>query len=77
MSHAIGSLVKCRGREWVVLPDPGDDPYLLMLRPLGGTDDEVCGVYLPLETVEPATTVVQLNYAQELYDWVTEALDEG
>ncbi len=55
MSHAVGSLVKCRGREWVVLPDAGDDPDLLMLRPLGGTEDEVCGIYLPLESVEPAS----------------------
>jgi superfamily II DNA or RNA helicase len=45
-------LVKTRGREWVVLPDSEED--LLMLRPLGGTEDEVVGVYLPLESVEPA-----------------------
>jgi hypothetical protein len=55
MSHAVGSLVKCRGREWVVLPDSQDDPDLLILRPLGGTDDEVCGIYLPLEKVETAS----------------------
>lgn len=46
-----GSLVKARGREWVVAAIEGE---LLMLRPLGGTDDEVAGVYLPLETVVPA-----------------------
>jgi len=55
MSHAIGTLVRCRGREWVVLPSQADDPDLLMLRPLGGTDDEVCGIFLPLERVEPAS----------------------
>ena len=51
---AVGSLVTARGREWVVLPDsePADD--LLVLRPLGGGDDEITGVYLPLEPVEPA-----------------------
>lgn len=53
MSYAVGSLVKARGREWVVLPDSEED--LLVLRPLGGTEDEVAGVYLPLEPVEPAT----------------------
>lgn len=53
MSFAVGSLVKARGREWVVLPESEED--LLVLRPLGGTEDEVAGVYLPLETVEPAT----------------------
>lgn len=52
MSFAVGSLVKARGREWVVLPESQDD--VLVLRPLGGTDDEVAGIYLPLETVEPA-----------------------
>lgn len=52
MSYAVGSLVKARGREWVVLPDSRDD--LLVLRPLGGTEDEVTGIYLPLEQVEPA-----------------------
>lgn len=53
MTFAVGSLVKARGREWVVLPDSGDD--MLLLRPLGGTDDEIAGVYLPIEPVEPAT----------------------
>ena len=52
MSFAVGSLVKAREREWVVLPDSTDD--LLVLRPLGGTEDEVTGIYLPLEQVEPA-----------------------
>jgi hypothetical protein len=53
MSFAPGALVRARGREWVVLPESAQD--LLVLRPLGGTDEEVAGVYLPLETVEPAT----------------------
>src|SRR5215467_7940544 len=53
MAFAVGSLVKARGREWVVLPESAED--LLVLRPLGGTEDEVTGIYLPLEPVEPAT----------------------
>jgi len=53
MSFTVGSLVKTRGREWVVLPDSTDD--LLVLRPLGGSDDEIAGVYIPLELVTPAT----------------------
>ncbi|MGC9985316.1 MAG: helicase-related protein, partial [Polyangia bacterium] len=53
MTFAPGALVRARGREWVVLPESAQD--LLVLRPLGGTDEEVAGVYLPLETVEPAT----------------------
>jgi superfamily II DNA or RNA helicase len=47
MSYAVGSLVEARGREWVVLPE--SDEEFLVLRPLGGTDQEVAGVYLPLE----------------------------
>lgn len=53
MSFAVGSLVRARGREWVVLPESGND--LLIIRPLGGREDEVTGIYLPLEDVTPAT----------------------
>lgn len=52
-TFAIGSLVRARGREWVVLPDSETD--ILILRPLGGTDEEVTGIHLALEPVEPAT----------------------
>ena len=53
MSFAVGSLVKARGREWVVLPESEDD--LLVLRPLGGTDDEIAGILPALEQVGSAT----------------------
>ena len=52
-TFAVGSLVKARGREWVVLPESQTD--MLILRPLGGTEDEVTGIYLPLEPVTPAS----------------------
>jgi len=52
MSFAVGSLVRVRGREWMVLPDSTDE--ILMLRPLGGTDDEETGIYTALEKVEAA-----------------------
>ena len=55
MSFDVGALVTARGREWVVLPESTEDSDVLMIRPLGGTDDEVTGIYLPLERVEPAT----------------------
>jgi len=42
-----GKLVSLRGREWVVLPS--EYPALLIVRPLGGSDDEITGIYLPLE----------------------------
>ena len=47
MSFSPGSLVKVRGRDWVVLPS--DDKDLLVIKPLGGSEDEKTGIYLPLE----------------------------
>lgn len=52
MPYAVGSLVRARSREWVVLPESQDD--FLMLRPLGGTEDEIAGISTSLEPVEPA-----------------------
>ncbi len=48
----VGSLVRVRGREWVVLPSSTDE--LVRLRPLGGTDDEQTAVLTALEPLEPA-----------------------
>lgn len=42
-----GKLVSLRGREWVVLPS--EDKDLLVVKPLGGSDDEIAGIYLPLQ----------------------------
>ena len=42
-----GKLVSLRGREWVVLPSDSAD--LLIVRPLGGSDEETTGIYLPLQ----------------------------
>ena len=36
----------------MVLPESGGE--MLVLRPLGGTEDEIAGIYTPLERVEPA-----------------------
>ena len=43
MTFDIGSMVRARGRDWVVLPESGAD--FLLLRPLGGSDAEIAGVY--------------------------------
>jgi hypothetical protein len=51
LNFAIGSLAKARDREWVVFPNSTDD--MLILRPLGGTEDEVTGIFLPLEPSSP------------------------
>ncbi len=54
----VGSIVRARGREWVVLPSP--EPDVLLLRPLVGGEAELFGIYCPLiqrgvECVESAT----------------------
>ena len=50
-----GSIVRARGREWVVLPNPA--PNTLKLRPLGGGDQQIATLFLPLEghQVTPTT----------------------
>lgn len=52
-----GKLVRYHEREWIVLPSA--DPDLTMLKPIGGSDDEITGVYRPLqipeEKIEEAT----------------------
>lgn len=41
-----GKLVSLRGRDWIVLPS--EDKDLLIVKPLGGSDEEIAGIYLPL-----------------------------
>ena len=41
-----GSIVTCRNRDWVLLPN--EDPNLLLLRPLTGATDEVVAVHKDL-----------------------------
>ncbi|MBU8817840.1 DEAD/DEAH box helicase [Mycolicibacterium goodii] len=52
MGFAPGNLVTARGREWVVLPESTDD--FLVLRPIGGIDDDIAGVLIS-EGVSPAS----------------------
>jgi superfamily II DNA or RNA helicase len=50
---APGSLVRARGREWIVLP--GSDGDLLRLRPLSGSEEDSALVHAGLEQgIEPA-----------------------
>jgi superfamily II DNA or RNA helicase len=46
MHFKPGSLVTLRNRPWMVLPS--DDPDLLLLKPLGGTDEEITGIFMPV-----------------------------
>ncbi|MCY4068073.1 MAG: helicase-related protein [Acidimicrobiaceae bacterium] len=53
MTFAPGALVSARGRDWVVLSN--ETPELVMVRPLGGSDDETTGILTVVEPVEPAS----------------------
>jgi len=48
-----GTLIRARGREWVVLPESTDT--LLIARPVGGLDEEAAGILPAIEPVESAT----------------------
>lgn len=63
-----GKLVSLRGREWIVLPSEDND--LLIIKPLGGSDDEITGVYLPLriESDRPADARFEEPTAADLGD---------
>ena len=41
-----GSVVRFRGRDWVVVPSD-DEGDVILLRPIGGTDEQLTGVYRP------------------------------
>src|SRR5215468_10047171 len=81
-----GKLVSLRGRDWVVLPS--EDQDLLIVKPLGGSDDEITGIYLPLgvETDQPvdahfppptAADLGDISTARLLYDSARLAFRNG
>ncbi|MBD0403240.1 helicase-related protein [Flammeovirga sp. EKP202] len=45
-----GNLIKFRGRTWVILPQENEDIFLL--KPLGGSEEEITAVYKPLLKIE-------------------------
>jgi len=69
-----GSLVKLRNRPWVVLPS--EDQDLLLLKPLGGSDDEITGIFLPvaLHTEKPESYDFVKPSAEDLGDFRTAKL---
>lgn len=70
MDHCLsnpGTLVHARGREWVVLPDSTGE--LLMVRPVGGLDEEVTGILPAIEPVE--STTFRLPAASDLGDFAS------
>ncbi len=65
--YDIGSLVKFRGREWVVIPSQEKD--VLSLRPITGSETDTCGVYLPLERKNLESTTFRPPTIDELGDF--------
>jgi superfamily II DNA or RNA helicase len=43
----VGSLVRIRERDWIVLPS--DDTDIVCLRPLSGSEFEICGIHRQIE----------------------------
>jgi superfamily II DNA or RNA helicase len=73
-TYQPGKLVSLRGRDWIVLPSI--DPDLLVVKPLGGSDDEIAGIYLPLNIAadRPQETVFQPPGKDDLGDISTARL---
>lgn len=79
-----GAVVMCRDRHWVVLPS--SNPDLMCLRPIGGSEDQSCGIFLPLnlESIESsefpppqATDLKDLEAARLLMDAARLSLRSG
>lgn len=62
MQFQAGSLVTVRDRTWVVMPS--NDADVLMLRPLGGSEIESTGIFLPLLLPEDKPTNTQIEPPQ-------------
>lgn len=58
--HKPGTLVNYRGRDWIVMPS--DDKEVMNLKPLGGSDHEITGVYLPLKIQGQEITDTEIAY---------------
>jgi superfamily II DNA or RNA helicase len=69
-----GSLVTLRDRPWVV--QPSEDPELLLVKPLGGSDEEITGIYKPLaaESDIPSSYNFIKPSARDLGDFVSAKL---
>ncbi|HOY30380.1 MAG TPA: helicase-related protein [Bacteroidales bacterium] len=74
MDYTTGNIVKVRNRQWVVLPSQDED--LLLLKPLGGTEEESIGIYkkLPFPDDVPKLDNFPLPDANDLGDFATARL---
>ncbi len=61
--HKPGTLVNYRGRDWIVMPS--DDKEVLNIKPLGGSDHEITGVFLPINIPGQEITDTEIQYPTE------------
>jgi superfamily II DNA or RNA helicase len=66
VAYSIGSLVKARGRDWVVQPESDADGTFLILSPLDGASPVQVGIDTELETVEPASFILPTIHEVEV-----------
>jgi hypothetical protein len=64
ITYNPGKLVRFRDRRWIVLPS--EDPELMLLKPLGGSDHEITGVYKPLDL--PGETITEDRFPRPTTD---------
>ncbi len=60
-------MVRYREREWIVLPS--DDQDLMYLKPMGGSDEEITAVYIPLQSLpgeKPVSSKFELPTADDI-----------
>lgn len=70
-----GRLVRYRDRRWIVLPN--DDPEVLLLKPLGGSDHEITAYFKPLGRIvekDPEPDIFPEPTADDIGDFQTAKL---
>ncbi len=74
IEYQTGSIVKVRNRQWVVLPSPDQD--LLLLKPLGGSEEETIGIFndIPFQHDKPVRDSFPYPTENNLGDFATARL---
>jgi len=63
-TYSPGKLVRFRDRRWIVLPS--EDKELMLLKPLGGSDHEITGVFQPLSL--PGEEIIEDSFPRPTAD---------
>ena len=61
--HKPGTLIDYRGRSWIVMPS--DDKEILNIKPLGGSDHEMTGIFLPIKIPGQEITNTEIAYPKK------------